>query len=484
MDAAAGRRRGGAEVDPARRRAVRDASRPEDELAEIHDPAVDVAAEVVAVVRLEIGRQPDRPGEDELPESRREPLHLRLDRRDPVERRSVRDVAVRPGGVLSVRRACRVEEALLREQHERARRSVVPLGPGDLVERRAEMHGRRAPARLRPPRNRARQRPIDLEGARTVPVAKQPPLVARGQSPARETDELARHHVAEDELSAGQLVGGHRGSDRSSKLAQPRRERLGKRRASGAWKGPTDDVAERDQRKAEARARPALERQHRVRGVTGEEAAGGFSAEARLRERARRTERRAHVREGQAAGHEPLDGAEEGPHHAPVGRCVGAELRGRVVDAPLERDRGPVVERVGASRRRLHPADHDGATHSRTVSFMFPTVPRAPRLGLVIVCLLAAFASTGGGSAADVPCLPDASACTTKTETTTTTETATTPTDSTATTTPTDSTTTTTTTEPDYLVPSRVGSTSVAPPEEAKPKPRPSATPQPRSPVL
>jgi hypothetical protein len=33
-------------------------------------------------------------------------------------------------------------------------------------------------------------------------------------------------------------------------------------------------------------------------------------------------------------------------------------------------------------------------------------------------------------------------------------------------------------------VPSRVGSTSVAPPEEAKPKPRPSATPQPRSPVL
>ncbi len=110
---------------------------------------------------------------------------------------------------------------------------------------------------------------------------------------------------------------------------------------------------------------------------------------------------------------------------------------------------------------------------------MFPAVATTLRLALPIAYLLVVLVSAGGATAdssgADVPCLPDAAACTT----TTTTETATTPTDTTGTTTettPTDS-TGTTTTEPDYLVPNRQASTSVAPPDEAKPAPSRRANP-------
>jgi murein DD-endopeptidase MepM/ murein hydrolase activator NlpD len=113
---------------------------------------------------------------------------------------------------------------------------------------------------------------------------------------------------------------------------------------------------------------------------------------------------------------------------------------------------------------------------------MFQAVPRASRPALLIVCLLTAVVAAAAGSAADGSCSPDSSACTT-TGTTTTTPTETTPTTTTTETTSTE-TTPATMTEPDDLVPSRRGSTSVAPPPEPKPakKPKPSVQTLPSAP--
>jgi murein DD-endopeptidase MepM/ murein hydrolase activator NlpD len=102
---------------------------------------------------------------------------------------------------------------------------------------------------------------------------------------------------------------------------------------------------------------------------------------------------------------------------------------------------------------------------------------RASRPLLLIACSLAAVVSAAAGSAADGSCTPDPAACTTTVETTTTT-TETTPT--TTSTTTTIETSPTTTADPDDLVPTRRGSTAVAPP--AEPKPKPSTTPQPAVP--
>jgi murein DD-endopeptidase MepM/ murein hydrolase activator NlpD len=105
-------------------------------------------------------------------------------------------------------------------------------------------------------------------------------------------------------------------------------------------------------------------------------------------------------------------------------------------------------------------------------------VRRAWPLGLLTVCLLAALASAGAGTASEVQCPPDGSACTTTTETAPTpTTTESTPT--TTETTPTES-TPTTTADPDDLVPSRRGSTDVAPPPDETPKPATKPTPKPQ----
>jgi murein DD-endopeptidase MepM/ murein hydrolase activator NlpD len=114
---------------------------------------------------------------------------------------------------------------------------------------------------------------------------------------------------------------------------------------------------------------------------------------------------------------------------------------------------------------------------------MFQTVPRAPRPALLIICLLAAFALTGGGSAADGACPPDTSTCSTTTETSPT-PTESTPTTTETTTTTTDSTPTTTAADPDYVVPDRRGSTSVAPPDEPKPAKNKKTSPQATTPPV
>jgi hypothetical protein len=183
VHAASGRRRGRAQVDALERRPVRDEApyRAEEELAEIHRAAVEISADEVAVMGLEVGRAERAASEDQVAEARREALDLGLDALRHVHVGAVRDMAVGPGGVIAGRRARLVPEARLGEQDERTlsdpARPGEPLGARDLLERASEVDGGRPPARLRLPRDRAREGPVELERPRTVPVAEQRLLV-------------------------------------------------------------------------------------------------------------------------------------------------------------------------------------------------------------------------------------------------------------------------------------------------------------------
>src|SRR5439155_17767079 len=79
--------------------------RAEEELGQVHCAAVQVTADEVAVVRLELGGAHRVAGEYAAAESGREPLDLRFDALGHVDRRAIRDVAVGPCGVLPGGRA-------------------------------------------------------------------------------------------------------------------------------------------------------------------------------------------------------------------------------------------------------------------------------------------------------------------------------------------------------------------------------------------
>ena len=100
----AARRRGRrAEEQPRVRRRVGHPAgdRPGEQLAQVLQPAVDVAADVVGVVRLHLGGRHRRPRQDEVAEPRREPLDLRLDPRGHVLGAAGGHVAVGPPDVLA-----------------------------------------------------------------------------------------------------------------------------------------------------------------------------------------------------------------------------------------------------------------------------------------------------------------------------------------------------------------------------------------------
>src|SRR6185437_3827666 len=79
--------------------------------------------------------------------------------------------------------------------------------------------------------------------------------------------------------------------DLAAELAQLGRECIGQPLRPTPWERPADDMSEHDQREAETRARPALERQQRMGRVAGEPGASSPLGEALLRERASRRER-------------------------------------------------------------------------------------------------------------------------------------------------------------------------------------------------
>ena len=128
----------------------------------------------------------DAAREDPLAEARREALDLALDRARSGRRSSRSGRGSRPRRCACLRgRACRIEQASAGRAARRAARSSRrslgrALRGGDLLERAAEVHGRRACAHSgRRPRDRPGERPVELEDARAVAEALERPPVAR-----------------------------------------------------------------------------------------------------------------------------------------------------------------------------------------------------------------------------------------------------------------------------------------------------------------
>src|SRR5439155_1071664 len=180
------------------------------ELKERVRAAADVAPDVVLVVAMDLGRAHHRARENPVAESRREALDLRLHSFGHVECGPVRNVAVRPHGVLARGSARRVEEALLSDEDERAlgRRAARDLGLalGDLVERSSEMDRPCAKALFGAPRDRAIDRVVELEDARAVAERMELRAIPVGWTRAGDVFELPRGHVAEIRSGRADLV--------------------------------------------------------------------------------------------------------------------------------------------------------------------------------------------------------------------------------------------------------------------------------------
>ena len=224
-------------------------------------------------------------------ETRSEALDLRLDPLGHVLGRAQRHVAVRPHRVLAGRRAGLVEERGLGEEDVGALTARRAFRLGDLLERAAEMHGRRAPAVGRRPRDRPFQSPVELEDAGAVPIALKRVRVVSGQLVAGDAQELPRDDVGQDGVRVRQLVDRACGADLPTKLLETIGQRVGEPLRPSSGKAPAEDVRGRDQEQPDASARPRLERQHRVRSVAGERARGlgriGSAWRGRPRSRAR-----------------------------------------------------------------------------------------------------------------------------------------------------------------------------------------------------
>ena len=209
MDAAAGRGRGRAEVDAASgvrygtsRCAGRVTSWPRSIAPPFRSPPT----------RLRSWRSRSRGparcrARISVAEAGREALDLRLDRLGRVAVPAVRDVAVRPRGLLPGGRARVVEE---RTAGRGARTGAPAAGrPRRATRRPRSRRAYRRGGRCRrggSPRRAtgsARERPVELERARPVPVRAQLPPVALRQPVARDPDELARHDVGEHDVRRG-----------------------------------------------------------------------------------------------------------------------------------------------------------------------------------------------------------------------------------------------------------------------------------------
>ena len=112
--------------------------------------------------------------QDARAEARREAFELCLDRPGHVDARTVGDVRVRVAGMTTRGRAARIELTLLHDHHERARRMLAApdrgLGGGHLLERSPEVDGRCLEAARIAPRDRAVERPVELERARSIAI--------------------------------------------------------------------------------------------------------------------------------------------------------------------------------------------------------------------------------------------------------------------------------------------------------------------------
>ena len=235
----------------------------------------------------------------------------------------------------------------------------------DLVERAAEMNGAGALAARQPPGDRPVERPVDLEGARPVPICLESTAIAAGEARSGDPDELPRRHLEQKRPGGRQVVDRlDPGScaDLAPQRAQVARERVGDRLRAAASHRPADRVPESAEEETEGRARSAVERQNGVSREPGEQRARPLTGERSSRNSASRPDgSQAEAADREGVARNAQRGRKQVTHERlRVRRQRGVELRpgagvrpqcgARVLEGALEHDRRLVVERVGERR--------------------------------------------------------------------------------------------------------------------------------------
>ena len=248
-------------------------------------------------------------------------------------------MAVRPGRVLARRRARRVEEALLGEQHERPlrdrARATAPRSDAAIsssVPPRWTVAGRRA--LRRPPGDRPVERPVDLEHARPVAVALEPAPVARPAAGRRRARSSWRGvDVEQDGSRRRQLV---------ERLDAARRSRSRRRASAGTTASASAMRCEppRGERPADGVRRAAPAQPERRRSAAARAAA---SSGRRARE-----QRRAPVRRGS----QPRRAASPAAPRA----SAEARQRERVARQRAAAPSSVLEQRLGIARRAARSA--------------------------------------------------------------------------------------------------------------------------------
>ena len=207
-------------------------------------------------------------------------------------------MAVRVAGVLTGGGAVRVELALLNEQYERPARVLAAphcrFGGRDLFQWTAEVNRRCLETRRISPRNRAVERPVDLEHAGAESKPAQAPHVSTRKMVGAEPGELVRSGVEQHDLGFGkvrQRGDGGAGADHAAKVLQMSGEGAGDGVGSTGGDRPRLDVAGDGEDEPEGGGEVKLEGQDGVRGAAGEQGPGPRPAEVASGEPRRGAER-------------------------------------------------------------------------------------------------------------------------------------------------------------------------------------------------
>ena len=169
------------------------------------------------------------------------------------------------------------------------------LRGGDLVERAAEVHRARARDLRRAPGDRAVERPVELEDARPVAVAREPPGVA-GRAAGRRPASASWRGVTSSSVAPAPASSSSDSTHLPVSISPPRErrcdgERVGQALRAAARHRPADPMGAQREHDPEGGAGRRAQREHRVRAAAGEQRARPLALEARARQPGRRAER-------------------------------------------------------------------------------------------------------------------------------------------------------------------------------------------------
>jgi hypothetical protein len=164
--------------------------------------------------------------------------------------------------VTSLRRAGRIEQCWLYENHERPLRRpsrvYFPLRQRDLLERAAKVNGGCARAVRGAPRDRRIQRPIDFECRHSVAVPFELAAVPHRKPMTGNLQQRSRREIAQDRARGRQFIYRAHGGinyDLAAEEAQMGGKRIRQSLRASARKHPAGDMGERTEHQGKCRAR-------------------------------------------------------------------------------------------------------------------------------------------------------------------------------------------------------------------------------------